>query len=96
MFEKINAAGGILIFAGIIILLVNRNGSHNLFYAPYILIVLGILFLIISSLVLKKEKSLLCRIGFHDYREIGRDPDTLFFIYKCERCGKKKKAAKIM
>ncbi|MFZ0368358.1 MAG: hypothetical protein WAM07_02025 [Halobacillus sp.] len=39
----------------------------------------------------KKNKPILCRIGFHKFKRMDWEEGTPRVIYKCERCGKLKK-----
>lgn len=69
--------------------------TFNLYNAPYILIIVGFILLIISLLATNQEKNLLCRIGLHRFKQVRRDSEVpALFIYKCERCEKEKKAMK--
>ncbi|EIM05817.1 hypothetical protein A1A1_14304 [Planococcus antarcticus DSM 14505] len=95
MFGKLKFVASSMILIGILLLLAKVDETFNLYNAPYILIILGIILLIISLLATNQEKSLLCRIGLHKYEQVGRDSEvTALFIYKCERCKKEKKVMK--
>ncbi|MFD1032514.1 hypothetical protein [Metaplanococcus flavidus] len=97
MFANLKAIASVFILIGIILLLAEVGETFNLYNAPYILIIVGFIFLVISSIITNKEKSLLCRIGLHKYERLGRDIEVpAMFIYKCKRCSKQKKAASII
>lgn len=83
------------ILIGVVLLLAKVDETFNLYNAPYILIIGGLVLLVISLLAVSNEKSWLCRIGLHKFDQVARDIEvTSLFIYKCERCGKKKKVMK--
>lgn len=95
MFYKAKFVAFTFIFLGIILLLAKVDKTFNLYNAPYILILGGLFLLIISLLATNDENSLWCRIGLHKFEQVGRDSEvTALFTYKCERCGKEKKAMK--
>ena len=95
MFSKAKFIASTAILIGVVLLLAKVDETFNLYNAPYILIIGGLILLVISLLVTNKEKSLLCRIGLHKFEQVDRDSEvTALFIYKCERCGKKKKVMK--
>lgn len=86
-----------MILFGILLLLAEVDETFNLHNAPYVLIILGFILLVVSLLTTNKEKSLLCRIGLHKYQRISEDSEIpAMFLYKCDRCGKEKKAATIL
>lgn len=97
MLAKLKAIASFFILIGIILLLPGVGESFNLYNVPYILIIVGVVFLVISSMVTNNEKSPLCRIGLHKYERLERDSEIpAMFLYECTRCGKQKKAASII
>lgn len=97
MLAKLKAIASFFILIGIILLLPGVGESFNLYNVPYILIIVGVVFLVISSMVTNNEKSPLCRIGLHKYERLERDSEIpAMFLYKCTRCSKQKKAASII
>ncbi|PSL41051.1 hypothetical protein B0H99_103185 [Planomicrobium soli] len=94
MFAKLKTIASLSILVGAVLLLAKVEETFKLYNIPYILIAFGFIFLIVSLLATNKEESLLCRIGLHRYERISRDSEIpAMFLYECERCGKKKKAA---
>lgn len=95
MFSKVKFIASTAILIGFVLLFAKVDKMFNLYNAPYILIIGGLILLVISLVATNKEKSLLCRIGLHRFEQVGRDSEvTALFIYKCERCGQKKKVMK--
>ncbi|MCH4827580.1 hypothetical protein [Planococcus halocryophilus] len=99
MFAKLKTIALTAILVGAILLIFKIEETFYLYNAPSILIIAGFIFLVISlisQLATNKEQSLLCRVGLHKYERIGRDSEIpAMFIYKCERCGKRKKAISV-
>ncbi|WP_158290373.1 hypothetical protein [Halobacillus salinus] len=44
----------------------------------------------------EKKKHLLCRIGLHKFKQIGWEDQSPAAIFKCDRCGKERRAIKAM
>lgn len=97
MSAKLKIIFSFFILFGAVLLLAKVDQTFNLYNAPYILIAAGVVGLIFSLLATNKESSLLCRIGLHKYKRGQRDSEVpAMYIYTCERCGKKKKAASVV
>ncbi|WKA52716.1 hypothetical protein QWY22_09220 [Planococcus liqunii] len=94
MFSKVKFIASTAILTGLVLLLAKVDETFNLYNAPYILIIAGLIMLVISSLATNKEKSLLCRIGLHRFEQVGRDNEAALFIYRCKRCGQEKNVIK--
>lgn len=97
MSAKLKIIFSFFILFGAVLLLAKVDQTFNLYNAPYILIAAGVVGLIFSLLATNKESSLLCRIGLHKYKRGQRDSEVpAMYVYTCERCGKKKKAASVV
>lgn len=97
MSAKLKIIFSFFILFGAVLLLAKVDQTFNLYNAPSILIAAGVVGLIFSLLATNKESSLLCRIGLHKYKRGQRDSEVpAMYIYTCERCGKKKKAASVV
>ncbi|MFD1863075.1 hypothetical protein [Planococcus chinensis] len=95
MLSKIKIIASTAVLIGILLLLANLDDAYNLYNIPYFLIGGGIILLAVSLLVINKEKSWLCRIGWHRYEQVGREFDLPgLYLYRCERCQKEKKVVK--
>ncbi|HSI67921.1 MAG TPA: hypothetical protein VK947_10920 [Planococcus sp. (in: firmicutes)] len=93
MFRKLKVAAYSMIFIGGLLILAKVGETYNLYNAPLVLIIVGVILLVISLLVDNKEKSLLCRVGLHKFKITGQDRElSALSIYECERCGKTQKA----
>lgn len=81
-------AGYAFIIIGIL-LTISSSGLH--FYS-YLIAIAGTVIVAAHALLNRDEKSTLCRIGYHKYKQIGWDNEiTSRVIYKCERCDQIKK-----
>ncbi|WP_100398765.1 hypothetical protein [Bacillus sp. FJAT-44742] len=90
MFEKVKFSAWTLVFIGAIMLIIDFEAMWM--YALSAMIV-GIILHVIASLVVKKDKPLLCRVGFHNYEHKGYDQELKSVrVYVCKRCGYQKKA----
>ncbi|MBD8014511.1 hypothetical protein QL992_10630 [Microbacterium sp. APC 3898] len=97
MSAKLKIIFSFFILFGAVLLLAKVDQTFNLYNAPSILIAAGVIGLIFSLLATNKESSLLCRIGLHKYKRGQRDSEVpAMYVYTCERCGKKKKAASVV
>lgn len=97
MSAKLKIIFSFFILFGAVLLLAKVDQTFNLYNAPSILIAAGVVGLIFSLLATNKESSLLCRIGLHKYKRGQRDSEVpAMYVYTCERCGKKKKAASVV
>lgn len=95
MFSQLKLIASIAILVGAVLLLAKVEEEFNLYNIPYILIIGGLVLLVVSLLATNKEKSWLCRMGWHRYEQVGRDYELPgLFIYRCERCCKEKKVVK--
>ncbi|MFD1064725.1 hypothetical protein [Oceanobacillus locisalsi] len=81
-----------LIFLGVAFIVVDTSALFHMYYFHYVFIIVGVVILLTYYLTTRKEKSLLCRIGFHKFEHVGWDDDVPFrLIYRCQRCGYEKK-----
>lgn len=97
MSAKLKIIFSFFILFGAVLLLAKVDQTFNLYNAPSILIAAGVVGLIFSLLATNKESSLLCRIGLHKYKRGQRDSEVpAMYVYTCERCDKKKKAASVV
>ena len=95
MFRKLKVAAYSMILIGVLLILARVEETYNLYNAPFIFIIAGIILLLTSLLADNKEKSLLCRVGLHKFKITGQDRELpALSIYECERCGKTHKAMK--
>lgn len=95
MFSHLKFIASLAVLTGVVLLLAKFDESFNLYNIPYILIIGGLVLSVISLLATNKEKSLLCRVGWHKYEQVGRAYELSgLFIYRCERCHKEKKVVK--
>ncbi|MDN7247173.1 hypothetical protein [Planococcus shenhongbingii] len=95
MFAKLKTIASLAILIGVVLLLVKVEETFNMYNAPYIMIITGLILLVISLLAANQEKSLICRLGLNRFEQTGRDREVeALFIYKCERCGEEKKVMK--
>jgi hypothetical protein len=94
LFTRLKTFSSLSILIGVVLLLAKVEDTFNLYNAPYVLIIVGLILLLVSLLATNREKSLLCRVGLHSYKRGRRDSEiAAMYLYECERCGKKTKAA---
>lgn len=97
LLAKLKTLFSFFILFGAVLLLAKVDRSFNLYNAPYLLIAVGSIGLIVSLLATHKENSLLCRVGLHRYERGSRDGEVpALYVYTCKRCSKQKKAASII
>ncbi|QAS54409.1 hypothetical protein HLI_20395 [Halobacillus litoralis] len=81
-----------MVLSGILLLLSNADDTFHMNDLPYMLIIVGLMLIITVTILLQKESSLLCRVGFHKYERIGWDEEMPNLeVVKCQRCNKEKK-----
>lgn len=73
MFPQLKFIASLAILAGTLLLLAGVGEEFNLYNIPYILIIVGLVLLVVSLLATKREKSWVCRIGWHRYEQVGRE-----------------------
>ncbi|TMW70992.1 hypothetical protein [Alteribacter natronophilus] len=95
MLEKNQLAAATVFTAGVMLLLADLVDVMDVSVLQYLLIVAGGAALAVISLVSKKEKSLLCRVGLHKYNRTGWDDEMpSAAIYQCDQCGRRKRVVK--
>lgn len=94
--NKLKIVFSFFLLIGTVSLLAKVDQTYNLYNLPYLLIAAGFIGLVFLLLATNKEASFLCRIGFHKFKRIGQDSEIpALYVYRCERCGKQKKAISI-
>lgn len=97
MFNIAKVAAPSAVLLGIILLIASVEETYDLGIVPYALIIGGLCALMVLALTGNKQQSPLCRIGFHQFIEVGQDSgDMPLYIYRCERCGLEKKVVKVI
>ncbi|PBB07124.1 hypothetical protein CKW00_01320 [Salimicrobium humidisoli] len=92
MESSVKKIGSFIILFGIVLFILSFQIDSNLLYTPYISLITGFSMLAYSAISTREETSVLCRIGLHKFEMIGWDDEiNSRSIYKCKRCGMKKK-----
>jgi hypothetical protein len=79
--------GQILLLAGVLLLLTSWLVEGLKFFTiSIVLLGIGVIAVLISSIREHTNKPFLCKIGFHRYKHIDWEQGSPRAIYQCERC----------
>ncbi|MDO6657344.1 hypothetical protein [Anaerobacillus sp. 1_MG-2023] len=89
--------GQILLLAGVLLLLASWViDGIQFFTISLVLLGIGVIAILISSIREHTNKPLLCKIGLHRYKHMDWEQDSPKAIYQCERCGEVKRVMRGM
>ncbi|SDX84040.1 hypothetical protein SAMN04488081_1446 [Salimicrobium album] len=92
MESSVKKMGSFIVLLGIVLFILSFQIESNLLYTPYISLITGFSMQVYSAINTREENSILCRVGLHKFEMIGWDDEiNSRSIYKCKRCGVKKK-----
>lgn len=97
MMAKLKIVFPFFILIGAVLLLAEVDQTFNLYNVPYVLIIVGSIGVVLSLISANTESSFFCRVGLHKYQRISQDSELpALYVYRCERCGKRKKAFSVI